>query len=66
MSDFIDCKMCNIFYNGLTPCEECSILKELKIGESVARKAGSRHCWICPVCGRGHSPFIDTCDCVKN
>lgn len=20
--------------------------------------------WICPVCGRGHSPFKTSCDCV--
>ena len=53
------CKQCNMVelsignIDGL--CPNCRILNgNLKVGMSG---------WVCPVCGRGNSPFVGTCPC---
>lgn len=56
------CKTCA--YN--LDCDRIFCPKEIQIPEPEPAPAGGLVGWICPVCGRGLSPYTDSCPCVVN
>ena len=57
-----ECKTCA--YN--LDCDRVFCPKEIQIPESEPAPAGGLMGWICPVCGRGLSPYTSSCPCAIN
>ena len=50
---------------GMITCKQCSCgKKNQQMDECETCKPKGMLGWICPVCGRGNSPFSSSCPCV--
>lgn len=49
-----------ILYEGL--CHQCWLDKDYNNNMNELGTA-TQYGWVCPVCGRGNSPFTSTCPC---
>lgn len=57
---------CNINYSNIPACPDCG--KEI-LGDNhicFTTKSAPFIGWVCPVCGKGNSPYCLTCPCVSD
>jgi hypothetical protein len=67
-----DCPKCNFGINDLVYRENISPTAKLEpvpnqpvIGDNKTCGSPLFYGWICPICGRGVSPFTDVCSCQQ-